>query len=39
MALMRLRAMEANAGTDQAEAFYGRKLVLATGASVRRAVR
>ncbi len=32
MALMRLRAMEANAGTDQAEAFYGRKLVLGVGA-------
>jgi LmbE family N-acetylglucosaminyl deacetylase len=31
MALMRLRAMEANAGTDQAEAFYGRKLVLGVG--------
>ena len=38
MALMRLRAMEANAGTDQAEAFYGRKLVLATGAAARRTV-
>jgi LmbE family N-acetylglucosaminyl deacetylase len=32
MALMRLRAMEANAGTDQAEAFYSRKLVLGVGA-------
>jgi LmbE family N-acetylglucosaminyl deacetylase len=32
MALMRLRAMEANAGTDQAEAFYARKLVLGLGA-------
>ena len=31
MALMRLRGMEANAGTDQAEAFYGRKVVIATG--------
>ena len=30
MALMRLRAMEANAGTDQAEAFYGKKLVMTT---------
>jgi hypothetical protein len=33
MGLMRLRAMEANAGVEHAEAFYGRKLVLAvTGA-------
>jgi LmbE family N-acetylglucosaminyl deacetylase len=39
MALMRLRAMEANAGTDQAEAFYGRKLVLATGGAARRTAR
>jgi LmbE family N-acetylglucosaminyl deacetylase len=31
MALMRLRGMEANAGTDLAEAFYGRKLVLTAG--------
>jgi LmbE family N-acetylglucosaminyl deacetylase len=36
MALMRLRAMEANAGTDQAEAFYGRKVVLTAGAAGRR---
>ena len=39
MALMRLRAMEANAGTDQAEAFYGRKLVLATGTAARKTLR
>jgi LmbE family N-acetylglucosaminyl deacetylase len=31
MALMRLRAMEANAGTDAAEAFYARKVVLGLG--------
>ena len=39
MALMRLRAMEANVGTDQAEAFYGRKLLLATGAPGQRTAR
>lgn len=39
MALMRLRAMEANAGTDHAEAFYGRKLLLATGAPDQRTAR
>jgi LmbE family N-acetylglucosaminyl deacetylase len=39
MALMRLRAMEANAGTDQAEAFYGRKLVLAAGTAARKTLR
>jgi LmbE family N-acetylglucosaminyl deacetylase len=33
MALMRLRAMEANAGTEQAEAFYARKVVLGLGAA------
>ena len=37
MALMRLRAMEANAASDQAEAFYGRKLVLGAGTDTRRA--
>jgi LmbE family N-acetylglucosaminyl deacetylase len=35
MALMRLRAMEANAETDMAEAFYARKVVLATEGSAR----
>ena len=31
MAVMRVRGMEANAGTDHAEAFYGRKVVLGCG--------
>ena len=39
MALMRLRAMEANAGTEQAEAFYGRKVVLATSRAGKGATR
>jgi LmbE family N-acetylglucosaminyl deacetylase len=37
MALMRLRAMEANAGTQQAEAFYSRKMVLGARPATRSA--
>jgi LmbE family N-acetylglucosaminyl deacetylase len=36
MALMRLRAMEAHAGTDAAEAFYARKVVLDLGGPAER---
>jgi LmbE family N-acetylglucosaminyl deacetylase len=33
LGLMRLRGMEANAGTDHAEAFFARKVVLSVGAT------